>query len=219
MDNQNINLQNTYQPSNQQPLNSPRPLTDTPSQQVANTQTSGRNKHASRKIVFILVAIALGLIFSYIGYMAGIGQTTSSYFQTYTSSGSTMSPSIISGEKVTVVKNVLPTVLLTLNINDIVIYKAPDFTAPVLGRIVALAGDHVIINNCKLTVIDKNNPNGIDPSAAYIPSNVCTGGKADLVIPNGEVYILGDNRMIAQDSRVFGPIKVADVLGKVIGTQ
>jgi signal peptidase I len=35
------------------------------------------------------------------------------------------------------------------------------------------------------------------------------------VIPNGELFVLGDHRESSADSRAFGPIPMADVLGVV----
>jgi signal peptidase I len=36
------------------------------------------------------------------------------------------------------------------------------------------------------------------------------------VVPEGSVYVLGDNRGMSEDSRFFGPIKQEDILGKVV---
>ncbi len=35
-------------------------------------------------------------------------------------------------------------------------------------------------------------------------------------VPEGQVYLLGDNREFSEDSRVFGPVPVDKILGKVI---
>jgi signal peptidase I len=36
------------------------------------------------------------------------------------------------------------------------------------------------------------------------------------VVPDGELYVLGDNRLRSEDSRKFGPVPLGDVLGKVV---
>jgi len=39
------------------------------------------------------------------------------------------------------------------------------------------------------------------------------------VVPEGTIYVLGDNREISEDSREFGPVDVKYVIGKVIKWQ
>ncbi len=41
--------------------------------------------------------------------------------------------------------------------------------------------------------------------------------KTDLIVPEGKIVVLGDNRPKSDDSRHFGPIRTDDVVGKVIG--
>ncbi|MGI8924998.1 MAG: signal peptidase I [Fimbriimonadales bacterium] len=41
-------------------------------------------------------------------------------------------------------------------------------------------------------------------------------GQGDYRVPEGKVYIVGDNLDGSEDSRTFGPVLVSDVLGKVV---
>lgn len=36
------------------------------------------------------------------------------------------------------------------------------------------------------------------------------------VVPKGSVYVLGDNRAASEDSRIFGPVKLTQVVGKAV---
>jgi len=36
------------------------------------------------------------------------------------------------------------------------------------------------------------------------------------VVPEGQYYVLGDNRAVSEDSRTFGPVKKERVLGKIV---
>jgi signal peptidase I len=38
----------------------------------------------------------------------------------------------------------------------------------------------------------------------------------EFVVPTGNVYVLGDNREVSEDSRKFGPVPVDRILGKIV---
>lgn len=38
----------------------------------------------------------------------------------------------------------------------------------------------------------------------------------EFVVPEGQVYVIGDNRPHSEDSRAFGPVDLSRVLGKVV---
>lgn len=80
-------------------------------------------------------------------------------------------------------------------------------------RVVATAGDVVDISDDGLMV------NGALQQEAEIYE--CTeryqeGVSFPLVVPEGHVFVLGDSRTGATDSRVYGPVAVSETLGKVI---
>ena len=41
----------------------------------------------------------------------------------------------------------------------------------------------------------------------------------NLVVPEGMVYVLGDNHRESEDSRVFGPVKADRIVGKAVGLE
>jgi signal peptidase I len=71
-----------------------------------------------------------------------------------------------------------------------------------LKRVVALGGDRVQSQQGDLYV------NGNRVGAHSQP--------LDLVVPRGEVYVLGDNRDHSEDSRVFGAVPERDVIGEPV---
>ena len=133
-----------------------------------------------------------------------------------------MSPTLNVGQKVLVANfDVLNNKLLSTSasINDLVLVKI-SFQGQyqnIVSRVVALGGDRVVIGNGTLNVYDHIHPNGFDPSISYEPSGTSTPGNANLVVPSNDVYILGDNRMVAVDSRTLGPIPLTNIIGNVIG--
>ncbi len=78
-------------------------------------------------------------------------------------------------------------------------------------RIVGVAGDHIKIENSKVYVNDKL----IDEP--YIHNNY-TEGNIDIIIPEGKIFAMGDNREKSLDSRYedVGLVNEKDVMGKVM---
>lgn len=78
-------------------------------------------------------------------------------------------------------------------------------------RIVAVEGEHIKIEDSKVYVNDKliNEP--------YIHNNY-TEGNVDIVVPEGKVFAMGDNREKSLDSRYedVGLVNEEDIMGKVM---
>lgn len=78
-----------------------------------------------------------------------------------------------------------------------------------IKRVIAVGGDHIVVSNGTVTL------NGKKLTEGYIKEQQWNGANVDLTIPQGQVFLMGDNRNNSADSRVIGPVKCADVLGKV----
>lgn len=100
---------------------------------------------------------------------------------------------------------------------DIVVFEPPVRSdKPYVKRVIALPGETVTLREGKLYV----NGNGLDEGyIAAPPSYPCpfiSGGSCELVVPNGHVFVLGDNRNNSSDSHVFGPVPLNNIIGKAI---
>ena len=87
-------------------------------------------------------------------------------------------------------------------------------SATFIKRVVAGPGDTVAIVNGHAVV------NGVTESDPYIEP--CTGGEATcnfpapVRVPAGDYYMLGDNRGTSDDSRFWGPVPGAWIIGTVV---
>lgn len=80
-------------------------------------------------------------------------------------------------------------------------------------RVIALAGDTVNIQNGEVYV----NGQLVETKEALGKTNAMSEDISyPLVVGDKEVFVLGDNREISKDSRKFGPVKVADIKGKIL---
>lgn len=81
-----------------------------------------------------------------------------------------------------------------------------------IKRVIGLPGEHVKIENGKVYI------NGVELEESYLQDNVETqaaGPYSDLVVPEGCVFAMGDNRGGSTDCRRFGCIPLEKIEGKV----
>lgn len=79
------------------------------------------------------------------------------------------------------------------------------------GQTVDLKNGHVVVDGIEL---DEPYTNGL-PSYPLTPA-YGTSISYPYIVPEGEVWVMGDNRTNSQDSRYFGPIPVSTILGKAM---
>lgn len=97
---------------------------------------------------------------------------------------------------------------------SIVVFERPTRTAgaikDLVKRVIAVGGDTVEARNGVVYVNDSAVP---EP---YLRAPASTQNLAKTTIPNHFLWVMGDNRMNSADSRVFGPIPVGSVVGRVV---
>lgn len=97
-----------------------------------------------------------------------------------------------------------------LLVGETVVYSYDGNTK--IARVVAMPGDTVEFNENGLVV---NGSNQYEPNI-YKPTLPFTNGeKYPLTLKDDEVFLLADNRDKAVDSRLFGPVKINLIKGKI----
>lgn len=95
---------------------------------------------------------------------------------------------------------------------DIVVFNPPTVSdKPFIKRVIGLPGETVSIEN-GFVYID-----GVQLDEPYIDGGIteCNRSRCDpIVVPEGSVYVMGDNRRNSSDSRIFGTVEVEDIIGK-----
>lgn len=95
---------------------------------------------------------------------------------------------------------------------DIVVFDPPNnANKPYIKRIIGLPGESISFGGGSVFV------NGQELDEPYIDEEtVCEGRRefCEVVVPEGDVFVLGDNRTNSSDSRFFGPVPIDNVIGK-----
>jgi signal peptidase I len=98
---------------------------------------------------------------------------------------------------------------------DIIVFNPPNDDKPYIKRIIGLPGDEISFANDHVYV------NGVEVQEDHIvdvtrcPTSNC---QRPITVPEGNVYVLGDNRDNSDDSRYFGPVPIDDIIGKAMFT-
>ena len=82
-----------------------------------------------------------------------------------------------------------------------------------IKRVIGVAGDHIVIDDDGNVFV---NDEKIDEPYLHENNTPKLGVYTDVVVPDGYVYVMGDNRKESKDSRFFGCVKVKHVDGYVI---
>lgn len=86
-----------------------------------------------------------------------------------------------------------------------------------IKRVIGVPGDRVVVDGGLVTVFNKEHPDGYLIDREGPQKNVIgsSPGKVDETINPGEVFVMGDHRENSYDSPDFGPVKSADIVGKL----
>ncbi len=101
---------------------------------------------------------------------------------------------------------------------EVVVFRYPNNPSTYfIKRVVGLPGDRVVLDDNKITIFNKQHPQGKVLDENYIPLRVTTnprpGGQSQFVLTDGEYLVLGDNRTFSFDSRDWGILPRTDIIG------
>ncbi len=82
-----------------------------------------------------------------------------------------------------------------------------------IKRVIALPGEEVESRACEIRIEGRLLVEPYLDPTVVTPGN-CGGDFGPIVVPDGTVFVLGDNRAGSQDSRALGPILEDDIVGR-----
>ena len=180
------------------------------------TKTKKTNLRASIHTAVIIVTAFLLIVLNYLLVL-----------QPYNVDGHSMSPTLSDDDRLFVFKTskVVHSILGMDYIpqrGDIIVFRhtASGENKKFVKRVIGLPNERLIIKNNKITIFNEENPEGfiykLDLDLKDFPDNEEI---YDRIIHEGEVFVLGDNRLPGQSAdsrRSLGNIPVDDIEGRVI---
>ncbi|MCA9338289.1 signal peptidase I [Candidatus Saccharibacteria bacterium] len=169
-------------------------------------------------LIFFIVAVILGTLFinTYI-------------FRSFNVEGPSMEKTLYTGDRLIV--NRIPVTVSSLknkpyvpDRGQVIVFKNPMYTAGnpdeyIVKRVIAFAGERVVLADGHYTVYNPAHPTGFDPdNDNHGEPGSPTSGSFDGVVPDGTLFVSGDHREgnYSYDSRNgLGYIPLYDVVGPV----
>jgi len=114
-------------------------------------------------------------------------------FTTIEVDGTSMVPTLKNRQKVLVSKAYW--LIGAIRDKDIIVLKDPGGPGVIIKRVIRIGGE--------------------DLPPYWRPKDISVLDP-HYIIPENEVYVMGDNRPVSEDSRMFGPVDMSQVIGKVV---
>lgn len=173
-------------------LHTPDPISQRPGEYTTTTppKKPAHNTLKGFLSIFQLIAGAFALAFV----------INKGVFQSYEVFGQSMTPTLHEGDRLIISKlgkswSTIQGDPYIPKRGEIIVFHNPNNEViQLVKRVIALPGERVVVKDGVLTVYTADQPEGFNYNDAFDLKLVPTIGDVDLVVPDGEIFVSGDNR-------------------------
>ncbi len=100
---------------------------------------------------------------------------------------------------------------------DIIVFDLPqNESRALIKRIIGLPGETVVLSGQQVTILNAEHPQGFTLNEPYLdPANLTGMNELSMKLGPDEFFVLGDNRRVSADSRIWGSLPRKDIVGRV----
>jgi len=173
--------------------------------QNASSSNGASTPKGSQRSLFIYTVVALGLALIIRFFIAA----------PYVVSGASMEPNFEDWHYLIVDR--ISYTLGTPARGDVIVLDLPqNESRALIKRVIGLPGETVVLSGQKVTVLNAAHPQGFTLSEPYLdPANLAGSNELTMKLGPDEFFVLGDNRRVSADSRIWGSLPRKDIVGRV----
>ncbi|MCR4326020.1 MAG: signal peptidase I [Patescibacteria group bacterium] len=102
---------------------------------------------------------------------------------------------------------------------DVIVFDLPqNKSRALIKRVIGLPGETIVLSGPEptVTIINEKNPEGFVLKEPYLdPADLGGASGRSFELGDDQYFVLGDNRKVSSDSRVWGVLPRSDIVGRV----
>ncbi len=100
---------------------------------------------------------------------------------------------------------------------EVIVFESPQQGGRALiKRVIGLPGETVVLTGKTVTITNTAYPEGFVLEESYLDPALVTDSNLKLTLKNDEYLVLGDNRRVSADSRVWGSLPRENIVGRAL---